>query len=51
MQLTSVSLLSFIYPLLCLLSTKVLTLVLLYYLENPGWVTDQDWIESYRQDY
>ena len=39
-------------PLVILLSTTC-TYALLYllYWKNPGWVTDQDWIEDYRDEY
>ena len=40
-------------PLVNLLSTTC-TYALLYLLcwkKNPGWVTDQDWIEDYRDEY
>ena len=39
-------------PLVILLSTTC-TYALLYLLcwKNPGWVTDQDWIEDYRDVY
>jgi len=39
-------------PLVILLSTTC-TYALLYllYWKNPGWVTDQDWIEDYREEY